>query len=101
MEDRDWSDLPSMQNDNILSDSTCNEETRCSPNESSFYAHKKDDDVENENSPNKIRRSRIKETSNTKQEKESCPICLSSFEDRSFLDQCFHILFTIFLSLML
>lgn len=25
-------------------------------------------------------------------EKESCPICLSSFEDRSFLDQCFHIL---------
>ena len=101
MEDCDWTDLPStsfavLAIDNI--NYTTESDTYSSPELSEI----KKDPHENEDKDNNTKgvtsssdvdvKNRDKGASNEKQEKESCPICLSSFEDRSFLDQCFHIL---------
>ena len=97
MEDCDWTDLPStssavldIDNINYTTDTYSSpelseikkgqHENKDEGNNTKAVRSSSDADVKNKN----------KGASNDKREKESCPICLSSFEDRSFLDQCFH-----------
>lgn len=100
MEDSDWTDLPSVS----CVDSTVDHEdiffgssmqVNCLLEKGNVQALDKDNGqlhVEQDTADNKneVKKGSNKEPLNPKQEKDSCPICLSSFEDRSFLDQCFH-----------
>ena len=95
MEDCDWTDLPctsSAQSAALDIDENCVADS--SPEISvmkELLLSYSDNDIKNYES--KEDGENVKASSKEKQEKDSCPICLSSFEDRSFLDQCFHILF--------
>ena len=86
MEDSDWTDNPLIS---CVEYKDSNSDSDTEKNTSSLlYSQDK------KTSETVVERNDIEfqESSNSKQEKESCPICLSSFEDKSFLDQCFHIL---------
>ncbi|CAB4020916.1 Hypothetical predicted protein [Paramuricea clavata] len=104
MEDCDWTDLPSTSSgllgidENYITDSS----PEISEKKEDLPEHENENDSANNTENNSSEDCEVggkvtkKAASNEKQEKESCPICLSSFEDRSFLDQCFHILFLTF-----
>ncbi|XP_028403574.1 E3 ubiquitin-protein ligase Topors-like isoform X2 [Dendronephthya gigantea] len=84
MEDCDWSDLPSIKY-SYNTDSSPPDDNEKNTNLVLMGQH----EDENYSSDNKEENEPERAAPQT-QEKESCPICLSSFEDRSFLDQCFH-----------
>ena len=100
MEDCDWTDLPSTSSavltidENYITDSSPEKEKDLlerdpkNDGETQTANH-----IDNSNSSDDIN-NKENVSSKEKKEKDSCPICLSSFEDRSFLDQCFHILLT-------
>jgi hypothetical protein len=100
MEDCDWTDLPSTSSavlaidENYITDSSpeISEVKKSVPqNEGDVFVAEK---TKGDTSSSQVDvKKKNQGASNDKQDKESCPICLSSFEDRSFLDQCFHILF--------
>ncbi len=108
MEDCDWTDLPSTSSAVLgIDENSITEITDSSPEISEIKEglseHENEIDAANiseyitKNDCSEVDVKCVKKAaSNEKQEKELCPICLSSFEDRSFLDQCFHILFKIF-----
>ena len=84
MDDSDWTDIVLGNNiiENDLSSSCIRENiTAC-----------KDVDQVDENIIEEKPLASSNLPMNKRQENECCPICLCSFTDRSFLDQCFHIL---------
>lgn len=95
MEDCDWTDLPSTSSAVLTIDE--NYITDSSPE----LSEKKENlvlerETDHDGATANERENDIKSTKGSlkeKKEKDSCPICLSSYDDRSFLDQCFHILF--------
>ena len=97
MEDCDWADLPSTSSAVLTIDE--NNITDSSPEisekrEDLVLERETDHDGATANeSKNDIDIKSKKVSLKEKKEKDSCPICLSSYDDRSFLDQCFHILF--------
>lgn len=107
MEDRDWTDLPSTSSalrgidESYITDSSpeiIEKKKQLSiftSSESQVIVNESAGITENDNKSEVDVRNKTKDSLNDKQEKEkeSCPICLSSFKDRSFLDQCFHIHF--------
>ena len=72
MEDNDWTDNPLIS---CVEYQDSNSDTEKNTNSLLYSQNEK-------TSETVVERNDIQESSNSKQEKESCPICLSSFEDK-------------------
>ena len=97
MEDCDWTDVPSTSlavlaiDDIDYTTDTCGSPELTEMKKGLHENEDEDNNTKDVTSSGDVDAKNInKGASNDKREKESCPICLSSFEDRSFLDQCFH-----------